>query len=87
MSSTQPFPLYGGKVRLPPNVFEKLSGLQLYREESVGHPIQSHPVYVPATEAEPEFNCLTCHVSHASEVNLMRWEGSKTALCLECHDM
>lgn len=87
MNSSQPFPLFNQKVELPPKVFEKLSGLNLSREGSVGHPIQNHPVYIRATEKEPEFNCLSCHVSHASETGLMRWEGSKTELCLECHDM
>jgi predicted CXXCH cytochrome family protein len=85
--STQPYPLYGGRVKLPPKVFEKLTGLNLFREGSVGHPIQSHPVYVPATEEKPEFNCLSCHVSHAAKTGLLRWEGSQTEQCLECHEM
>jgi predicted CXXCH cytochrome family protein len=87
LNSTRPFPLYDGRVNLPPNVFEKLSELHLVRGGRIGHPIQNHPVYVPATEEEPGFNCLTCHVSHASDTSLRRWKGSRTELCLECHEM
>jgi predicted CXXCH cytochrome family protein len=87
LTSTRPFPLFGGRVNLPSNVFEKLSQIHLVNGASVGHPIQNHPVYVPATGKEPELNCLTCHISHASDTGLRRWKGSRTELCLECHKM
>jgi len=86
-NSNQPVQLYGGKVNLPPKVFEKLSELHLTRGGSVGHPIQGHPVYIPATKEKPELNCLTCHTSHASDTGLRRWKGSRDQLCLECHEM
>jgi predicted CXXCH cytochrome family protein len=87
LNSTQPFPLYGGRVDLPPNVFKKLSELHLVKGGSIGHPIQNHPVYIPATEEEPELNCLSCHVSHASDTGLRRWKDSRAELCLKCHKM
>jgi predicted CXXCH cytochrome family protein len=87
LGSTQPFPLYGGKVILPPNVFEKLSGLRLVKQGSIGHPLHNHPVYIPATEKDPEFNCLTCHTSHAASTGLIRLESSRGKLCLKCHRM
>jgi predicted CXXCH cytochrome family protein len=86
-NSDQPVRLYGGKVTLQPEVFEKLSELHLIQGGRVGHPIQGHPAYIPATEEEPEFNCLTCHTSHASDTGLRRWKGSRAQLCLECHEM
>ena len=87
MNSIRPIPLFEGKVNLPPKIFEKLSGLHLFKSGSIGHPIQNHPVYIPATDTEPELNCLTCHTSHASDTGLMRWKDSRNKMCGECHKM
>ncbi|MEJ2108601.1 MAG: cytochrome c3 family protein [Acidobacteriota bacterium] len=88
LKSSRPFPLFGGKVLLPPNTFEKMSELHLAKGGSVGHPMQNHPVYIPATDEEPEFNCLTCHISHAASTGLRRWKDEdRNNLCFECHKM
>ena len=88
MRSNRPYPLFNGKVQLPPKVFEKLSELHLNKGESKGHPLQNHPVYIPKTETEPEFDCLTCHTSHASTTGLQRWKDKdRSSLCMECHEM
>jgi predicted CXXCH cytochrome family protein len=87
MNSTRPFPLFGGKVMLPPKIFEKLSELNLIKEESLGHPIQNHPVYIPETHKEPEFNCLNCHTSHASSEGVSLLKNGKNELCTGCHEM
>ena len=72
---------------LPPKIFEKLSELHLVKGESLGHPIQNHPVYIPETGKEPEFNCLNCHTSHASSQGLNLLKNGKNELCTECHEM
>jgi predicted CXXCH cytochrome family protein len=88
LRSNRPFPLFDGKVQLPPGVFEKLSEIHLVKGGRVGHPLQNHPVYIPKTETEPEFNCLTCHTSHASTTGLQRWKDKdRSSLCMECHEM
>jgi predicted CXXCH cytochrome family protein len=86
MKAGRPFPLFDGRVKLPPNVFEKLSQIHLDGSGGTGHPLQRHPVYIPATDKEPEYNCLTCHTSHASSTGMRRWKGSRDELCHKCHE-
>ena len=87
VNSRQPVPIFGGKVQLPPKIFEKLSELHLFKSGSIGHPIQNHPVYIPATDRKPEFNCLTCHDSHSSSADLRLLKYGRSQLCGECHEM
>jgi len=86
MQSDRQFRLFGGRVTLPPRPFEGLHDIRLVNSNSEGHPMQGHPVYVPATEEEPGFNCLSCHISHASTTGLRRWKyDTRDEMCLECH--
>jgi predicted CXXCH cytochrome family protein len=82
----RPFKLFNGRVTLPPKPFEKLRDIRLTRGNTYGHPLQQHPVYIPATEKKPEYNCLSCHTSHASATGLRRWNyDTRDELCRECH--
>lgn len=87
MDSSRPFPLFGGRVNLPPKSFEKLTQIGLLENNTKGHPIQEHPVYVPATDEEPELNCMTCHDPHAASSALKRLKKDKESLCRDCHEM
>ena len=83
--SNQSFPLFEGRVILPPKAFEKLTDLQL-SPDGKGHWISKHPVYKPATADKAEVNCLSCHTSHAAAFNSNLLVSSPESLCATCHE-
>ena len=84
IQSGQPFPLFEGRVILPPKPFEKLSPLNLSTEGNKGHPVPGHSVYRPETREKPEFNCLTCHRSHSRSFGPLKLMSDKDP-CFSCH--
>ena len=84
LQSKQPFPLFRGRVSLPPQPFDDLKYLDLVSEGKVGHPMLGHPVFAPGTQDKPELNCLTCHVPH-SAANRQLLVIDKGSICSNCH--
>jgi predicted CXXCH cytochrome family protein len=83
----QPYPLFGGRVILPPKPFKNLKILNLVNGR-LGHPTSKHPVGGAATEDYPEFNCATCHTPHSSSTSPTLLMGDKEKLCYsQCHKM
>jgi predicted CXXCH cytochrome family protein len=82
--SDQPFPLFGGKVTVPPKTFEKLMILNL-NNGILGHPTAGHPVWVAATKDKAELNCVTCHNSHSASSGPTLLASDKKATCAKCH--
>ncbi|HTY64817.1 MAG TPA: cytochrome c3 family protein [Acidobacteriota bacterium] len=86
MRSKQPFPLFGGKISVPPKSFEKLMILDL-TSARLGHPTAKHPVNVAATKDKAELNCITCHDSHSASTGPKLLRTDKKATCQKCHEM
>jgi predicted CXXCH cytochrome family protein len=86
MRSQNPFPLFDGKVTVPPKSFETLRILNLTNGR-FGHPTSGHPVLVAATADKPELNCVTCHASHSASTGEKLLVTDKKATCQKCHDM
>ncbi len=86
MRSKQPFPLFNGKVNVPPKSFEKLMILNLINGR-FGHPTSGHPVLVAATADKAELNCVTCHASHSASTGVKLLVTEKKATCQKCHEM
>lgn len=84
--SSQPFPLFGGKVSVPPKTFEQITVLHL-KNGIVGHPTAGHPVYVPEKGDKAELNCITCHESHSASTGPNLLSNDKQATCEKCHEM
>ncbi len=84
--SSEPYPLFDGKVSVPPKSFEKLVVLNLINER-LGHPTSRHPVWVAATADKAELNCITCHASHSTSTGPKLLTNNKEATCQKCHDM
>jgi predicted CXXCH cytochrome family protein len=86
MRSSEPFPLFEGKVSVPPKSFEKLTIIDIVRGR-FGHPTTDHPVFVAATADKAELNCVTCHASHSSSTSPKLLATDKKATCEKCHEM
>jgi predicted CXXCH cytochrome family protein len=86
IKSEQSFMLFGSQVSLPPGLFKKLQSLDLSTDGKRGHPEEGHPVYVPAKDKKPEFNCLSCHAPHATDANPQLVVKHKDFTCLDCHN-
>jgi predicted CXXCH cytochrome family protein len=84
--SKEPFPLFDGKVSVPPKSFEKLVIIDIIRE-NFGHPTAGHPVSLSATEGKAELNCVSCHSSHSASTGPKLLVSDKKALCQKCHEM
>jgi predicted CXXCH cytochrome family protein len=84
--SEQPFPLFDGKVSIPPKSFEQITVLNL-KNGRFGHPTTEHPVWVAATKDKPELNCNTCHASHSASTGPKLLANDKKATCEKCHEM
>jgi predicted CXXCH cytochrome family protein len=84
--SNEPFPLFGGKVAVPPKTFEKIKVLNL-KNGILGHPTSGHPVWVAATTDKAELNCITCHASHSASTGPKLLVSDKKATCEKCHEM
>ena len=84
--STEPFPLFGGKVDVPPKTFEQITVLRL-KNGRLGHPTTDHPVWVAATTDKAELNCVTCHASHSASTGPKLLASDKEATCEKCHEM
>lgn len=83
----QPYPLFGGRVILPPKPFKDLKILNLVNG-TLGHPTSKHPVSAPATEDSPELNCATCHSPHSASTGPKLLVSDKESLCYSrCHKM
>lgn len=81
------FPLFGGRVILPPKPFEKLKVLNLVNGR-LGHPTSRHPVSAPATQEDPELTCTTCHNPHSASTGPNLLVSEKNALCYSgCHKL
>ena len=86
LRSSQPFPLFGGKVNVPPKSFEKLTIIDILKGR-FGHPTADHPVFVAATKDKAELNCITCHNSHSASTGpKLLLEGDKNTICQKCHE-
>jgi len=86
VQSEQPFPLFDSRISLPAKVFRTLKRLDLSSDGKRGHPEKGHLVFSPATEKRPEFNCLSCHTSHATDANEKLVVKHKDFDCLDCHN-
>ncbi len=87
MRSKEPFPLFGGRVSVPPKSFEKLSILNLVKVR-FGHPTAEHPVLVAATKDKEELNCVSCHSSHSASTGpKLLSEGDRNTICQKCHEL
>jgi predicted CXXCH cytochrome family protein len=84
--SDQPFPLFDGKVSVPPKSFEQITVLHL-KNGRFGHPTTDHPVWVGATTDKAELNCNTCHASHSASTGPKLLVNDKKATCEKCHEM
>jgi predicted CXXCH cytochrome family protein len=84
--SNEPFPLFDGKVSVPPKSFAQMTVLRL-KGGRFGHPTVDHPVYVAATPDKAELNCVTCHASHSSPTGPKLLANDKKATCEKCHEM
>jgi predicted CXXCH cytochrome family protein len=84
--SKEPFPLFGGKVSVPPKSFEQITILKL-KGGRFGHPTVDHPVWVAATAEKAELNCVTCHASHSASTGPKLLASDKEATCHKCHEM
>jgi predicted CXXCH cytochrome family protein len=84
--SDEPFPLFDGKVTVPPKSFEKLTILNLVNGR-FGHPTAEHPVWAAATAEKAELNCVTCHDSHSASTGPKLLANDKKATCQKCHEM
>jgi len=84
--SNEPFPLFGGKVIVPPKTFEQITILKL-KGGRLGHPTVDHPVWVAPTADKAELNCVTCHASHSSSTGPKLLISDKEATCEKCHEM
>ena len=84
--SKGPFPLFDGKVIVPPKSFKELTTLRLIKGR-FGHPTVEHPVFVAATNDKAELNCATCHNSHSASSPKLLLEGDKKATCQKCHEL
>ena len=83
--SSEPFLLFEGRVELPKDSFERLKPLRLAKN-GTGHPVEGHPVYVPAEGDTEELNCLSCHKAHADASSPQLLKQSRQSLCLRCHE-
>jgi predicted CXXCH cytochrome family protein len=86
MQSKVPFPLFGGKVSVPPKSFDKLVIWKLV-DGNFGHPTARHPIDLPATQDKPELNCITCHASHSASTGPKLLVVDKKTTCQKCHEM
>jgi predicted CXXCH cytochrome family protein len=84
--SKEPFPLFGGKVSVPPKSFDQITVLNL-KNGRFGHPTSGHPVWVAATADKAELNCNTCHASHSASTGPKLLANDKKATCEKCHEM
>jgi predicted CXXCH cytochrome family protein len=80
--------IFGGKVKLPPNYFNKVPILPL--KYGLGHPTENHPVadaVVPKTGKVFAMNCLTCHQPHSSNEPdmLVKDQKNNMEFCRTCH--
>jgi predicted CXXCH cytochrome family protein len=82
----QSFPLFGGKVTVPPKTFETLTVIDIIKGR-FGHPTADHPVFVAAKEDKAELNCVTCHASHSASTGPKLLASDKKATCEKCHEM
>jgi predicted CXXCH cytochrome family protein len=83
--SSEPFLLFEGRVELLKDSFERLKPLRLAKN-GTGHPVEGHPVYVPAEGDTEELNCLSCHKAHADASSPQLLKQSRQSLCLRCHE-
>jgi predicted CXXCH cytochrome family protein len=86
MQSKVPFPLFDGKVSVPPNSFDKLVIWKLV-DGNFGHPTARHPIDLPATPDKPALNCITCHASHSASTGPKLLVVDKKTTCQKCHEM
>ncbi len=84
--SNEPFPLFDGKVSVPPKTFDQITVLNL-KNGRFGHPTAGHPVWVAATKDKAELNCNTCHASHSASTGPKLLANDKKATCQKCHEM
>jgi predicted CXXCH cytochrome family protein len=80
--------IFGGKVKLPENYFNKVPILPL--KYGLGHPTENHPVgdvVIPKTKALFAMNCLTCHQPHSGNEPGMLVKDQKNNMdfCKTCH--
>jgi len=83
----QPYPLFGGRVIVPPKPFDNLKILNL-GNGMVGHPAANHPVSGPATKDYKAFNCSSCHRPHSASTGPALLVSPKETLCTSsCHEL
>jgi len=82
--------IFGGKVRLPEDYFQKVSVLPI--RYGLGHPVTGHPITnvmdpTDIRKVKKEINCLTCHQPHSSAQPdlLINDEQNNMAFCDNCH--
>lgn len=82
--------IFGGKVRLPENYFDKV--VQLPLKYGLGHPTDRHPVSDvmdpnDISKVKASVNCLSCHQPHSSTQAdlLVKDQANNMAFCSSCH--
>lgn len=84
--------IFGGKVRLPQDYFQKKSVVRFQLRYGIGHPTENHPVVnvrdpLDQTKIVTEVNCLSCHQPHAGAARAMLVKDQVPGLefCRNCH--
>jgi len=82
--------IFGGKVKLPEDYFNKVVRLPL--KYGRGHPVEHHPVVDQmqpddVTKVRTALNCMSCHQNHASTHPglLVKDQANGLAFCASCH--
>jgi len=84
--------IFGGKVKLPEDYYQKNRVVLLPIKYGLGHPVAGHPVQDvmdPAniTKVKKAISCVTCHQPHASAQPgmLVKDQVNNMAFCDTCH--
>jgi predicted CXXCH cytochrome family protein len=84
--------IFGGKVKLPEDYYQKNKVAILPLRYGLGHPTEGHPVgdvMNPAdiTKVKTHLTCLSCHQPHASAQPdlLIKDQKNNMAFCDNCH--
>ena len=84
--------IFGGKIRLPENYFDKNRITILPIKNGKGHPVPGHPVedirdLADLSKITKPINCLSCHQPHAGGARAMLIKDQKPGLefCRGCH--
>jgi len=82
--------IFGGKVKLPENYFNKVVRLPI--KYGLGHPVERHPIQDQmdpndVSKVRVALNCASCHQPHASARSdlLVKDQSNNLMFCASCH--